>query len=173
MIVPVKNSAWEAAELSKDNFESLILTYFISINDKLSIPAKFFENIIVISKNMGTYKEFRIVNQPQAHLRCHHQLLPRLRRTSLVRGCSKDSCGQPRTSTITALHQRVMKNFSFPHPPFITSIISSKLSIPALKFSIISFASTSGSGRLSRSVRLSSLSQVMSRLVLSLSTISS
>ena len=52
------------------------------------------------------------------------------------------------------------------------NIISLKLSIPDCKFSMISSASTSGSGRLSRSVRLLSFIQVMSKLVLSRSTIS-
>lgn len=57
--------------------------------------------------------------------------------------------------------------------PFIVTIISSKLSIPALRFSMMSFANKSGSGKLSRSVRLLSFIQVMSKLVLSLSIISS
>ena len=60
---------------------------------------------------------------------------------------------------------------SLPHhfPNF--SIISLKLSSPASIFSIISVAKTSGSGRLSRSVKLLSLSQKISRLVLSRATI--
>ncbi len=57
--------------------------------------------------------------------------------------------------------------------PFIVTIISSKLSIPALRFSMMSFANKSGSGKLSRSVRLLSFIQVISKLVLSLSIISS
>ncbi len=57
--------------------------------------------------------------------------------------------------------------------PFIVTIISSKLSIPDFKFSIMSFANKSGSGKLSRSVRLLSFIQVISRLVLSRSIISS
>ena len=56
--------------------------------------------------------------------------------------------------------------------PFIVSIISLKLFSPASMFSIISFAKTSGSGKLSRSVRLLSLIQNISKLVLSLSIIS-
>gem|GEM_PF-4136817 len=50
---------------------------------------------------------------------------------------------------------------------------SRKLAKPASRFSIISSASTSGSGRLSRSAKDWSLSQVMSRLVLSRAMISS
>ena len=56
--------------------------------------------------------------------------------------------------------------------PFIAIIISSKLSMLDFKSSIMSFAKTSGSGKLSRSVRLSSFIQLISRLVLSLSIIS-
>ena len=48
-----------------------------------------------------------------------------------------------------------------------------RLSRPASRFSMISSASSSGSGRLSRSVRLLSLSQKMSRLVLSRASSSS
>jgi len=61
----------------------------------------------------------------------------------------------------------------FGYFPFIVNIISSKLSIHALRFSMMSFANKSGSGKLSRSVRLLSFIQVMSKLVLSLSIISS
>jgi hypothetical protein len=52
-------------------------------------------------------------------------------------------------------------------------IISLKLSNPTSKFSIISAARSSGSGRLSRSARDLSFSQVISRLVLSQAIISS
>ena len=55
----------------------------------------------------------------------------------------------------------------------IVSIISLKLFNPDSKFSIISLAKISGSGRLSKSVRLLSLIQKMSRLVLSLAMMSS
>ncbi len=50
--------------------------------------------------------------------------------------------------------------------------ISLKLSKPASISSMISWANRSGSGRLSKSARLLSLSQKMSRLVLSLTVIS-
>lgn len=59
------------------------------------------------------------------------------------------------------------------YSPFIVSTISLKLSSPASTFSIISFASISGSGKLSRSARLLSFTQKISRFVLSLETISS
>ena len=57
--------------------------------------------------------------------------------------------------------------------PFIVSIISLKLFKPDSMFSIISLAKISGSGKLSKSVRLLSLSQKISKLVLSLASISS
>ncbi len=55
---------------------------------------------------------------------------------------------------------------------FKVAIISLKLLSPDSKFSMISPANTSGSGKLSRSVRLLSLSQKISKLVLSLARIS-
>ncbi len=57
--------------------------------------------------------------------------------------------------------------------PLMTTIISLKLSTADSRFSIMSLANKSGSGRLSRSARLLSFSQVISRLVLSRFTISS
>lgn len=57
--------------------------------------------------------------------------------------------------------------------PLIEAMISRKFSSPASKFSTISTASSSGSGRLSRSAKDLSLIQVMSRLVLSRLIISS
>ncbi len=62
------------------------------------------------------------------------------------------------------------RNYSF---PFKAATISSKSSIAERKFSKISFANTSGSGKSSRSVRLLSFIQVMSKLVLSRCIISS
>ncbi len=63
--------------------------------------------------------------------------------------------------------------FSIINSPLLTtSMIARKLSRPASIFSIISLARISGSGRLSRSARLWSLSQKMSRLVLSRAMIS-
>jgi hypothetical protein len=56
---------------------------------------------------------------------------------------------------------------------FSFTIISLKLSSPASRFSIISAAKSSGSGRLSRSARDLSFCQVISRLVLSREVISS
>jgi hypothetical protein len=56
---------------------------------------------------------------------------------------------------------------------FKEAIIALKLSSPASKFSTISNASSSGSGRLSRSARDLSFSQVMSKDVLSRAMISS
>jgi hypothetical protein len=59
------------------------------------------------------------------------------------------------------------------HFAFNVNITSLKLARPAPKFSIISSANSSGSGRLSRSASDLSLSQEMSKLVLSLAMISS
>lgn len=59
------------------------------------------------------------------------------------------------------------------HFLFKLAIIARKLSKPASKFSTISKANTSGSGRLSRSAKDLSFSQVMSKEVLSRAIISS
>jgi hypothetical protein len=65
--------------------------------------------------------------------------------------------------------QTINNDYSF---TFSLTIISLKLSNPASRFSIISAARSPGSGRLSRSARDLSLSQVISRLVLSRAIIS-
>jgi len=73
---------------------------------------------------------------------------------------------------VNGLQKIFWKIFSYSLSP-IDSIISLKLLRPDSMFSIISLARISGSGRLSKSVKLLSLIQKMSRLVLSLSNTSS
>ena len=63
--------------------------------------------------------------------------------------------------------QRVSFRGPTPYPARSASRTDRRLSTPASRFSMISSASSSGSGRLSRSVRLLSFSQKTSRLVLS------
>lgn len=69
--------------------------------------------------------------------------------------------------------QYIIYVWAYSNSSFSVSIISLKLFNPDSKFSMISFAKISGSGRLSKSVKLLSLNQKISKLVLSLAMISS
>lgn len=87
--------------------------------------------------------------------------------TVSVRGCETAIC------SCGILYGVYSDCYKLPYSPFIVSTISLKLSSPASTFSIISFARISGSGKLSRSARLSSFTQKISRFVLSRDAISS
>jgi len=98
--------------------------------------------------------------------------------TTAASGSSHSSNGKPSTFENTKgwpnrFSPLFLPTISYPCPPFNSLATSRKLARAAAMFSTISSTSTSGSGRLSRSVRLASFSHKISRLALSREIISS